>query len=195
MSKLTVKKPFYDRVDKVLHDNALKVGGESAGILLENIFANTPIEDGHAHQAWGQAFGQLLAVLGPYGNRIRTAIANNQSHFSGDPQAKGAGHARIGRDKLRLLITNTLDFVGILERGGTIYPKTKFRKQRPAALRPREKGSLYGPREREGTGMVFWEENGKSHFATARPVKRGDYVKKALVDTKRRMKPLKPRRI
>lgn len=197
MSRLITKPQFFKRAKERFRQQRLKIAGEASGLLIESILDNTPVEDGHAHQAWSNAASQLLPELGPHGNRLRAALGKHSGSVSGSPEAQGFGSVDDGKDSTRVLIKNALGFVKTLEQGGVIRPIAPGgRKAPPVAKRPGEKGPLFGSRESEGRGMVFWlDSNGRARFAPTRTVPRGNFVKDAIRETKRRLKPLKTKNI
>ena len=196
MSKLVVKPKFHRRVEMHLERQRERVAGRATAILVDEILARTPIEDGHAHEAWSQAAEDVASQLQRNGAGISNAVSPYGNVRSKDPQAIGHGFVSDTGDTLIIETHNTLNFVKIIEEGGTIRPIAPGgRKVPPAAKRPTQRGPLFGTRESEGRGMVFWMEGGKAKFAPSHTVKRGNFVRDALIATKRQLKPLKARKL
>lgn len=182
-STVAVSPGLKSYIKRTLVHHRLRVAARAAAITAREILDRTPVEDGHAHEAWIQAATQAMGQLSPFGGMVRRAIAGNETFASGDPEATKAGWAAVEHDANKTVVTliNRLGFVRKLEYGGVIKPTSSGRKVKPAARRPDEQGPLYGPRENVGRGLVFYRtETGGWRMAKSYQVQAGHYAGRAL---------------
>lgn len=143
---------MFANLDEVCAAITSKIAGDAAALIMEGVSRYTPIEDGHAHEAWAAAAKEA---------NVAFPVVPG---MSGDERAIAAGRGSQSHteDESRHTMTNSLGFVLTIEHGGEITanvggnkgPKLSKHKRPPA-------GPLYGPRHTKGRGMIAWNENGK----------------------------------
>ena len=173
------------RIERALRARREKAAALATALVMRGVMDNTPVEDGHAHEAWLQASREAASQLGQHGGAITRATADNERFASGDETATRAGLGTVSREarKTTVRLANELGFVRTLEYGGVIEPIAPGGRKEQKVIRPGQKGRLYGPRLPEGNGMVFWrDETGQPRFARARQVTAGHFAAHA-VDT------------
>ena len=194
MSKTTVKDvnpaAFDKAIDKVLSESLDLIVGD----VMTAVSVTTPVEDGHAHEAWMKATMGVNSGLKHKNGHSASAINNLSAFASGDPKAVEGGVGTVTKTKgtLKAKLRNHLGFVTILEDGGVISAgdengnrgvKKTFDGKRN--IRPGEKGPLYGPRTSGTGGMIFWtDKSGGNHFARSRNVSAGRHVERAIQQAK-----------
>lgn len=190
--------------EKQLKQIAHRAAARIAGIVVEDILERTPTEDGHAHEAWLTAAEQLSREAPPeVGKKLNESIARHSAKRSNDPRARdgGFGSAVETPDSISLRIENHLDFVSVMEHGGTLVPiepggpkEAQYRWKQAGRRGPMPPtGELYGPRldQSHGIGMLVWKDaSGVTKRAFSRRVPAGNYVKKAVRLAKQRARQL-----
>ncbi len=173
---------------------AHRMGSRVVADVLDKILVHTPVEDGHAHEAWieaGLMASKKLSRMGG-GNEIEQVAVMHHSKASGDPLATQEGIGTVERTdtRFKVRLENNLPFVRALELGLTIRPiMPGGPKMPPVAKRPGQKGALYARRETDGTGMLYWTDaSGKGHYTRTRRPKAGRYVKRAVEKTRKLLK-------
>lgn len=152
-----------------------------AALVVDELLAVTPVENGHAHQSWITAALEAAGGLGANGVAVSRAAAIHDGEASGDPTAKAAGHGSVveSQHATRVAIETDLHFVNVLEFGGTLTPIAPGGRKLHGIRGP---GPLLSPRARVGTGLLMWTDSGGStRFARSRTFAAGGYVRRALL--------------
>lgn len=142
-----------------------------SGQFVKAIGHHTPVENGHAHEAWVTAAEEVAAQLPRSANITREKEAHSSTKASGDLTAAkhGKGRVSIGKKTIRVRMTNRLPFVYKMEHGLPITVGVRGRTGTKSAGRGTE-GELYAPRLSSpvGHGWLFWTDAGGEHFAKVR---------------------------
>lgn len=146
--------------------------------LLDELFANLPVENGHAHQAYVSAIESANIPDAP---KTQSNVSQASSSASGDPKASenAKGYYTKTDTSISVQINPGLPFVETLESGGTI--EKMGGRGAGIKLNSEGPGPLYGPRVSGGrVGALMWMEGGQKVFRMYRTVSAIGFVKKAL---------------
>lgn len=178
-------------IDAVLARKRKEVAAEVAGVFTEELLAHTPVQSGHAHEAWIAAARQVEKKLDGNTSTLSTAIAAHADKGSGDPKAKRSGKGRVRNQKQVTTITfsNLLDFVSVLEYGGSIRPI------QPGGFKVGKHhypGPLFGKRRPvtsgNNRGWLAWRDaSGEVKFSRHSTFSAGHYAGNALKEAERRV--------
>lgn len=188
-SNTTVSPRLMDRFKKVITKKCSRVVDVAAQMALKEVFRDTPVEDGHAHQAW---LSGGTEAIGASVNQAFAESGVSPSELSGDRLAIASGNGKKTVTKLRadVRIQNRLNFVRILEYGGVLRPIGPGGRKINPVMRPPMVGPLYGPRSSQGRGILVWTTpSGEVMRGFSRSYAPGRHVGKALNVVKNRLAP------
>lgn len=188
-SNTTVSSRFMERVKGVITQKCSRVADKAAEMALREVFRDTPVEDGHAHQAW---LSGGTEAIGAAANQAFAESGVSPSRLSHDRLAMASGDGKKTVAKLRadIRIQNRLNFVRTLEYGGVIRPIGPGGRKINPVMRPPMVGPLYGPRSSQGRGILVWTtETGETMRGFSRSYAPGRHVARALNVVKNRMSP------
>lgn len=148
-----------------MRDKAIEYAREDidrlAAKIADVVLTTIPAENGHAHEALITAHN---VVRMPHDDETYAVLSTHENKASGDARASKAGRGTYRETKytVRLSIRAGLNFLAVLEDGGTLYPIN------PGGTKVGTPGELYGKRSKTGSGWLMWEEDGVKRFAKAR---------------------------
>ncbi len=179
-SRVTAGRGVMEQINAAIQSRCSAAVDLAAAMALREVFRETPVEDGHAHQAW------LSGGTEAIGASAQQAFAESGVSSSGLSHdrlavASGTGSKKVGKLRADVLIKNHLGFVKILEYGGVLRPIGPGGKKINPVHRPPMVGPLYGPRSSAGRGMLVWTTpSGQTMSAPSRSYAPGRYVARAL---------------
>jgi hypothetical protein len=175
---------FVEALSKRIAQKRNSLTDHLTAVFLETVLNETPIENGHAHQAWISGADQAAEALWQSGRIERTA-EKHRTKASGDPEAEKAGKGTVSRTKTQLIVTiwNKLPFVRKLEYGLPITVGDRGGNRGPKRHGAATIHELYAPRLPNGkgswaTGFLMWKEGGTWKFSKVRrPPATGAFAK------------------
>lgn len=179
-SRVSANRSLMQQINAAIQARCSAAVDEAATLALREVFRETPVEDGHAHQAW------LSGGTEAIGASAQQAFAESGVSPSGLSHdrlavASGEGIKKVGKLRADVVIKNHLGFVKILEYGGVLRPIGPGGKKINPVHRPPMVGPLYGPRSSAGRGMLVWTTPGGNIMsAPSRSYSPGRYVGRAL---------------
>lgn len=179
-SRVTGGNKLQNLINRAIQAKCDAVAESAAQMALREVFRETPVEDGHAHQAW---LSGGTEAIGAAAQQSFAESGVSPSSLSADPTAVRSGEGRLTHGKLRadVVIKNHLGFVKILEYGGVLRPIGPGGRKIDPVQRPPMVGPLYGARSSQGNGMLVWTTpTGETMRAPSRSYTPGRYVGRAL---------------
>lgn len=159
-------------------------------VLVDGILEATPVEGGHAHEAWSQAAEDAASRLPVGGERVKAIVSRHSGKASGDQNARAEGFGMVDEElhQLTVRIENALPFVSVLEYGGTLEPISPGGTKAGGIA---TMGQYLAPRTAGTAGWLMWiTEGGTIRFARTRTFRSGGFVKQALRTTAMRARRL-----
>lgn len=191
MTRVTVTPGFWKYIDGTLREWRNDTANRLAASTLDELLTVTPVQSGHAHEAWLSAARKVLKKLKGDTSDLRAAIDQHEVQGSGDPKAvrAGRGFVRDTKHKTVVRFVNNLGFVRKLEYGGVLTPIAPGGFKKGKHHFP---GPLFGKRRpatsRQNEGWLAWRDsNGDVKFAKRSQLRPGGYAATALQNAKRRI--------
>lgn len=167
-------------IEDKIEDKKMRVFSSMNATFFDVVMEKTPVEGGHAHEAWLAAARDAESQLTNLPD-VDRAISKHSQKGSGDPKAVGKGNTSIvsSADGIKATIENELGFVKKMEYGIPITPgddkgntgvkEDWYNYRTSGGQRPSVPGELYGARlSSGGVGMLLWEEGGVKKRALSR---------------------------
>ncbi len=132
-TKVIVPPEFRAALERAFDRIRAEAADELVAKTMTDVLAKTPVEDGHAHEAWAQALRDV-------NRRTKDVLTQAEASASGDPQAaigwpgltdmagqEVAGNGGWGwvdeqKGVTSVRLVNELLFVEFFEKGGTLHP-------------------------------------------------------------------------
>lgn len=164
---------------------------------MRDVMSKTPVEDGHAHEAWSQAVrdvaGQMDSpvetsrVAGEFasvgsGNEKARHGAPGVTDMMGREVAGNGGWGWVERSKGRteVALHNELLFVELMEEGGMLVPISPGGAKMPGTKDSSHRYPFLHPRSAKGRGLLQWIEGGQIKRAPSRVIRKLGLVGRAV---------------
>lgn len=143
-----------------------------AAKFVDAVCQYTPVENGHAHEAWCTAAEQAAAQLYRSRHLERAEEKHRSTKASGDLEAAkgGRGKATANKGALSVSLENKLPFVYKMEHGLPIKVGDRAGRTGHKVGGVATAGELYSPRSSSPgvSGWLFWRDASGEHFAKVR---------------------------
>jgi len=183
-TKVVVPPEFKAALERAFDRVRAEVADELVAKAMADVLAKTPVEDGHAHEAWAQSLRDVVPRM-DVNRRTKDVLTQAEASASGDPQAAvgwpgltdmagqevagngGWGWVEEQKGVTSVRLVNELLFVQFFEKGGTLHPIRPGGKKEGNA----HKNPFLHPRTTQGRGMLVWEEGGQVRRSPTRVVR------------------------